>query len=322
MNSWLLFAEINSDLKQVEAELYKHVQSDIDLLSDTSAHLLTAGGKRLRPAFALLAGKFNNYSLEKLMPLAVALELIHMATLVHDDVVDASDTRRGIPTVRANWGNKISVHTGDFLLAKSLQLISEYENPKVAQILARVSVEMCQGEIQQITTAYNPDQNIRDYFYRIKRKTALLIAASCRVGAIVSGAPANIVAALGAYGHYLGMAFQITDDVLDLVGDTEKFGKQIGSDLRQGIITLPVIITLHDKNRREKLASLISKREKTDAEVKAAIQLISESNSIQQSLDISSKYVAKAKKELTKLPKIPTRDGLYYIADFVQSRTF
>ncbi|MBS4025609.1 MAG: polyprenyl synthetase family protein [Clostridia bacterium] len=322
MNSWLLFAEIKSDLKQVEAELHQHVKSDVALLAETSAHLLKAGGKRLRPAFALLAGKFNNYSLKQLMPLAVALELIHMATLVHDDVIDASYTRRGIPTVKANWGNKVSIHTGDFLFAKSLLLVSQYENPAVARVLSRVSVEMCQGEIQQIVTAFDTEQNLKDYFYRIKRKTALLISASCQLGATVSGAPDYIIKALKAYGHNLGMAFQITDDVLDLVGDSDEFGKQIGSDLRQGIITLPVILMINKGKTSALLKEIVRKKNKNESDVQEAIQILQEGGGIDQALSISHRYLLKAKKELTKLPKIPTRDAMYYIADFVQARKF
>jgi heptaprenyl diphosphate synthase len=322
MNSWVLFKEIKNDLKQVEAELHQHVKSDVALLTETSAHLLKAGGKRLRPAFALLAGKFGNYALKKLMPLAVALELIHMATLVHDDVIDASYTRRGIPTVKANWGNKVSIHTGDFLFAKSLLLVSQYENPAVAKVLARVSVEMCQGEIQQIVTAFDSEQNLKDYFYRIKRKTALLISASCQLGAIVSEASDFVIKALKAYGHNLGMAFQITDDVLDMIGDSEEFGKQIGSDLRQGIITLPVILMLNKSDKNILLNEIVKKKNKTEADVQEAIQILKESGGIDQALSISHSYLLKAKKELTKLPKIPTRDALYYIADFIQARKF
>ena len=322
MNSWVLFAEIKNDLKKVEKELLNHVESDVDLLTETSSHLLKAGGKRLRPAFALLAGKFNVYKLEKLMPLAVALELIHMASLVHDDVVDASMTRRGTPTVKANWGNKVSVHTGDFLFAKALLLVSTYDNPLISKVLAKVSVEMCQGEIQQIATSFDTEQNIKDYFYRIKRKTALLIAASCRLGATVSQAPDNEIKALSFYGHYLGMAFQITDDVLDLIGDTDEFGKQIGSDLRQGIITLPVIYAINNSKHGKMLKELIKKPKKTDDEIAYAIKIIQDSGGIDKALEVSNSYIFKAKNQLRNLPKVPTRKGLEYIADFVQARKF
>ncbi len=321
MNSWVLCAEIKNDLKKVEKELLNHVESDVDLLTETSSHLLKAGGKRLRPAFALLAGKFSVYNLEKLMPLAVALELIHMASLVHDDVVDASMTRRGTPTVKANWGNKVSVHTGDFLFAKALLLVSNYEIPIISRVLAKVGVEMCQGEIQQIATSFDTEQNIKDYFYRIKRKTALLIAASCRLGATVSQAPDNVIKALSFYGHYLGMAFQITDDVLDLIGDTDEFGKQIGSDLRQGIITLPVIYAISNSKHRELLKELI-KKPKTDDEIAYAIKIIQDSGGIDKALEVSNSYIFKAKSQLKHLPKVPTRKGLEYIADFVQARKF
>ncbi len=155
MKQLWLFNQINSDLQRVEKELTKFVETDFPILHDSAVHLLAAGGKRLRPAFTLLAGKFYGYSLERLLPVAMVLELIHMSSLVHDDVVDASLTRRGRPTVKANWGNIVSVETGDYLFAKSLVLISQINHPEVARILAEISVEMCQGEIQQIKSSFD-----------------------------------------------------------------------------------------------------------------------------------------------------------------------
>lgn len=302
-----LFREIRKDLKQVEKELNKYVEAPNEMLAETSAHLLQAGGKRLRPAFALLAGKFHDYSLDELMPLAVALELIHMASLVHDDVVDASLTRRGRPTVRAQWGNRVSIHTGDYLFAKSLILISHYQDPRVAQVLSRVSVQMCQGEIQQIATAFQPHQDIRDYFYRIKRKTALLISASCQLGGVVSGAPDHVIRALTLYGYYLGMAFQVTDDILDLVADERVLGKPVGSDLRQGIITLPVIYAEKNSEHRDVLIKIISHQDKGEGEVLEAIELVKESGGIDYAFSISRKYLEKAKGQLALLPNVGTK---------------
>ncbi len=317
-----LFSQINSDLQRVEKELTKFVETDYPILQDSAVHLLAAGGKRLRPAFTLLAGKFYGYSLEKLIPVAMALELIHMATLVHDDVVDASMTRRGRPTVKANWGNIVSVQTGDYLLAKSLMLISKIDHPEVARILAEVSVEMCQGEIQQIKCSFDVEQNLKQYYYRIKRKTALLISACCRLGALVSGAPRRQVWALGAYGHSLGMAFQIVDDVLDLTAKASEFGKPVGGDLHQGIMTLPMILALKSSTNPAHLKTLLGKVDKTDEEVLEAIGLIKNTGAIDEAMHLVDLYVLKAKRHLQDLPKVPTRKALEDLAEFIRVRKF
>ncbi len=317
-----LFNQINSDLQRVEKELTQFVETDFPILQDSAVHLLAAGGKRLRPAFTLLAGKFYGYPLERLIPVAMALELIHMATLVHDDVVDASMTRRGRPTVKANWGNIVSVQTGDYLLAKSLMLIAKIDNPEVSHILAGVSVEMCQGEIQQIKCSFDVEQSIKQYYYRIKRKTALLISACCRLGALVSGAPRRQVWALGAYGHSLGMAFQIVDDVLDLTAKPSEFGKPIGGDLRQGIMTLPMILALKSLQNPANLKALLHKVDKTDEEVSETISLINNSGAIDQSMHLVDLYVLKAKKHLQDLPQVPTRKALEELAEFIRVRKF
>lgn len=317
-----LFNQINTDLRRVETELMKFVANDFPILQESSVHLLEAGGKRLRPAFTLLAGKFYGYELRKLLPVAMALELIHMATLVHDDVVDESMTRRGRTTVKAEWGNVISVQTGDYLLAKSLELLAKIDHPEISRILAEVSVEMCRGEIQQIKTSFDTQQNLRQYYYRIKRKTALLIAASCRLGAIITGAPRRQVWALGAYGHALGMAFQIVDDVLDVTAEASELGKPVGGDLRQGIMTLPIIVALQRLPRRETLEEIIVKAKKEEEDVAKAILLIRQSGAIEESMRWVDLYVKKAKSYLKELPNVPTRKVLVELADFVGARKF
>lgn len=317
-----LLKDIQADLKIVERQLSEYVQSTSPMLTKASLHLFKAGGKRLRPAFALLAGKCCGATLERLLPLAVALELIHMASLVHDDVVDNSLTRRGIPTVKAQWGDKVSLHTGDYLFAKSLLLISQYENPRIAQILANVSVEMAQGEIQQIATAYDLNQTVRDYFYRIKRKTAMLISASCQLGAVASDADYKLERSLTKYGHYLGMAFQITDDILDMTGEQKKFGKPIGSDLRQGILTLPTIYALRHSKDAAKLSEIITNREKSNEEIQVAIEIIKECGGIEYSFTMAEAFINKAKKELKHIPSTEDQDILAGLADFVQIRKF
>lgn len=316
------FNIIRKELQVVEDELKLAVRSSDPLFTETSTHLINAGGKRLRPAFCLLGGKFFKFDMDKLIPLAVALELIHMATLVHDDVVDASLTRRGIPTIRARWGNSISTHIGDYLLGKSLILISQYEDPLIAKVLAETSVKMSEGEIVQILSSFNVDQTIKDYFYRINRKTALLISASCQLGAVACGAPASLHQSLRRFGHYIGMAFQITDDILDMIAEQVKLGKPVGGDLRQGIINLPAIYALRRSNANDRLRELITKKNKSEEEVNEAIALITEYGGIEYSFVIARKYIDKAKKELATLPDVPVKKTMQTIADFIGIRKF
>lgn len=314
-----LLKDIQADLKLVEAELDKYVQTPRPLLTQASSHLLKAGGKRLRPAFALIAGTFAEYSLEKLMPLAMALELIHMATLVHDDVVDEALTRRGLPTVKSIYGNAISIQTGDYLLAKSLSLIASYPDQRIASIFSKVSTEMCEGEILQIASAFDTAQNFRCYFYRIQRKTAMLISASCQLGAIVCNAPVPVERSLKRYGYYLGMAFQITDDILDLTADENVLGKPTGSDLKQGILTLPTIFALQENPRLTEL--LDSKFENPDS-ISAALDMIISCGAIKRSLKVANAFLKKAKKQLQYLPDTPSKSALLFLADFVGKRKY
>lgn len=321
--NWLeLFNVIKNDLKTVDKELQKIVKTEDPLLTETSAHLLNAGGKRLRPAFALIAGKTCAYNLDKLIPLAMALELIHMASLVHDDVIDESYTRRGIPTVKAKWGDQISIYTGTYLFAQSLVLIAKCDNPVISRILADISAKMCEGEIQQIVTSFDDKQTVKDYFFRIKRKTALLISASCELGAVACDAPDYHVKALSKYGYYLGMAFQIGDDILDLTANQSVLGKPVGSDLRQGIVTLPVIIALAKSPDRLRLAEIVQNKEKNESEVLEAINIIKKCGAIDQSFKVSDSYLEKAKNQLKFLPSGKATQCLAAISNQIGKRKF
>lgn len=327
MNRYSLFKEIEEELCQVEQELGSLVSNENLVLEEASAHLLKAGGKRLRPAFVLIAGKFQAKAVENLIPLAVALELIHMASLVHDDVIDCAYLRRGVPTVRALWGNSVSLHTGDYLFAQALILVARYNDPRILKIMADVSVKMCEGEIQQLISVFDLNQTVKDYLNRIRRKTALLISTSCALGAIASGSSEKVIRALTRYGYYLGMAFQITDDLLDFTSSEEELGKAVGSDLGQGIITLPVIYTLRQEKekgsyRLQNLLQDLEKGEKKEAVLKEALRMIASNGSIEQAQLLAARYIKKAKAELSCLPEVPARYTLEKIADFINSRRF
>lgn len=322
-----ILKDIQMDLDCVENELKKYAQNSQTLLGKSSNYLIQAGGKRLRPAFVLLAGKFCSYDPVRLRLLAVAIELFHMATLVHDDVIDGAFLRRGLPAVRIEWGDSVALYTGDYLFAQALTIISNYGNEQIARILAEASLEICEGEIEQIKTIGKIDQGIRDYLRRIKRKTALLISSCCLIGALAVDAPSNFVRCLKRFGYYLGMAFQITDDILDFVGSEDILGKPVGSDLKQGIITLPTIFALKDPSRGSLLKNLILKKLKEDSDWdnmdwNEAIDLIKNSGAIKSAKSVCDKYLEKAKKEVLMLPDLPPRKTLLTIIDFVQTRTF
>ncbi|QOR65271.1 heptaprenyl diphosphate synthase component II [Cytobacillus suaedae] len=316
----MMYSFLNTDLNLIEKELEETIQAEQPLLRQAGLHLLQAGGKRIRPVFVLLAGKFGDYNIDKIKHVAVALELIHMASLVHDDVIDDAGMRRGKPTIKAKWDNKIAVYTGDYILARSLELMAKVDQIEAHKILSYSLVELNIGEIEQIRDKYNFDQNVRTYLRRIKRKTALLIAVSCQLGAVASDVPASIHRKLYLFGYYVGMAFQITDDILDFTATDEQLGKPAGSDLLQGNITLPVLFALQDPV----LNSQINKISETTTyeEIQPLIRAIKQSSAIDYSTDISNRYLEKAYKILKELPQNRARNTLYNIAKFIGKRKF
>lgn len=316
------FQAIEGELNLVEANLASNVDSQLPMLNQASVHLIKAGGKRLRPAFTLLAGSFYNKDLKEIIPAATALELIHMATLVHDDVIDNSDTRRGAPTVKSGWGNRVSIYAGNYIFARALALIAEYNRSDVVNLLAESSMKICEGEIIQMLSCYNVHLGLKNYLRRIERKTALLISVSCEMGAILSNAPACEVEALKNYGYYLGMAFQVTDDILDFVADEKILGKPTGSDIRQGVITLPSLYALNHGPGQDELKELLSSPEKCVSEAHRIIDMVLDSDGIEYSYYVTSHFARKAQRQLEYLPSVPARDRLYEIADFIMARDY
>jgi heptaprenyl diphosphate synthase len=305
------------DLNFIERELDRSLDTKDAVLKKTSSHLLKAGGKRIRPVFVLLGGRFGQYNIEELKNVAVALELIHMATLVHDDVIDDSDLRRGKPTVKAKWNNRIAMYTGDYILARGLMIVTELKNPEIHQIFSRAIMEMSIGEIEQIRDFNNWSQNLRQYLRRIKRKTALLIAVSCQLGALASNASRDVVRKMYTYGYNVGMAFQITDDILDFTGDEKKLGKPAGSDLRQGNITLPALYALHCDSRRDQFKELLEKND-----VDAMVDFIRNGEGIEYAKKLAERYLNRGIQALNGLPDGKDKEALLKIARFIGERQF
>ncbi|WP_138492959.1 polyprenyl synthetase family protein [Paenibacillus pinistramenti] len=319
-----LFGPMKKDMDFIEKQLYKSVEGEEGLLSETSSHLLMAGGKRLRPVFVLLGGKFGEYNLERLQYVAVPLELIHSASLVHDDVIDDADMRRGKPTVKSQWDNRIAMYTGDYIYGKALTLATRLEDPQIHRILAKAMVQMSVGEMEQIRDFFNTEQTVRNYLLRIRRKTALLIAISCQLGAIAAGAAPAVSRLLYRYGYNVGMAFQIRDDLLDLLGTEKQIGKPPGSDMRQGNITLPVLYALQEEHLREPLLKEIREIHRMDGRRDAAeaIQMIRQSSGVRTAEELADRFIHKALDALSRLPEIKAKKNLQDIAHFVNRRTY
>lgn len=320
MNYKTVYSLLKEDLIKIEQELEKVLESNSELLKSASLHYLHAGGKRIRPVLVLLSSKFGEYQFEKIKCVAVSLELIHMASLIHDDVIDNADLRRGKPTVKALWDNRIAMYTGDFIFARSLELISNLENEKVHQILADTMVNLTIGEIEQIRDKYNFNQTLPMYLRRIKRKTALLIAASCQLGALVANVEAPIHQKLYRFGYYAGMAFQITDDILDFISTEEKLGKPVGEDLLQGNITLPVLFALNDESVRDEIRQVHENMDPN--QFRTIIERIKQTDAIAKSMEVSNQYLHKALKILDELPDNPTKPLLKEIILFIGKRKF
>lgn len=315
------YSFLKKDLITIENALNEVIQADHPVLRQASTQLLKAGGKRIRPVFVLLSGKFGDFNLEELKTIAVSLELIHTATLVHDDVIDDASLRRGKPTVKHRYGNRAAMYTGDYILARALESIATIEKPAVHQALAEAIVEVCLGEIEQMKDKYNWDQNLRHYLRRIKRKTALLIATSCQVGGISAGLTERQSKKLYKYGYYIGMSYQIIDDILDFTSSSKVLGKPAGNDLKQGNVTLPVLIAKENQAFADCLADAFESPEQIEEEkMTEVIRLINDSHAIEQSYQLSERYLSKALKEIEDLPDIKAKQSLEDIARFIGKR--
>ncbi|NRD80575.1 heptaprenyl diphosphate synthase component II [Bacillus sp. BRMEA1] len=316
----MMYSFLNSDINIIEKNLEETLQSESLLLKQASMHTLQAGGKRIRPVFVLLAGKFGHYDINVMKNVAVALELIHMASLVHDDVIDDADLRRGQPTVKAKWDNKTAMYTGDFVFALALELMTNIKRPSAHKILANTIVEVAIGEIQQIKDKYRFNQNLRDYLRRIKRKTALLIAASCQLGAIAAGVEEAVHKKLYLFGYYVGMSFQIIDDILDFTATEKELGKPAGSDLLQGNITAPALFAMENLSIRKEIEKV--NEHMSPFEIANIISLIKKSGSIEKSISLSDRYLSKALTVLEELPENKVKRSLRDIAKFIGRRKF
>lgn len=315
------YGYLKKDLDRIESSLNHVIQADHPVLRNASTELLQAGGKRIRPVFVLLAGQLGDFQADKINKAAVSLELIHMATLVHDDVIDEAELRRGKPTIKHTYGNRVAMYTGDYILARALEEISSIENPHVHRALSKALVEVVFGEIEQIEDKFNWDQTLRDYLRRIKRKTALLIATSCQLGSILSNLSNRQVKAMYQYGYYIGMSYQIIDDILDFTASSRQLGKPAGNDLLQGNITLPVLYGMQDEKFKQLLMDVFQNPEDVpEEEMSKVIEMLKSTDAIDRAYALSDLYLKKAIDTLEVLPNSRAKMSLETIARFIGKR--
>lgn len=318
-----LFSGIQPDLDRVDATFQERATSGLDILNSASMHALGSPGKRLRTALTLLSGKLNSYRFDKLLPLSVAFEMVHLATLLHDDIVDNAMTRRGNPTVNALWGNNIAILLGDYYFAKTAGLIADINDNRIDHLFSDTVATVCEGTIMEIMTAGRVDLTVESYYEKISHKTACLIAACCKGGAIVSEASSEHIRLLHDYGMNLGIAFQIIDDILDYTEDQTTIGKPAGNDLRQGMVTLPLIYALQEQplnGNLQQVHTILNGGAHTEEDIMPIVQWVVKGPGIQQARDDAYRYAASARASLKRFPPSADRDVLDELIDFVIMR--
>jgi len=313
---------VAADLATVEAALRKAIQNDPDVVAAPMADLFAAGGKRLRPALVLLSarcGNYEHYELNKLTPAAMAVELTHAATLVHDDVIDRAPVRRGRPTVAASLGDEPAIVIGDFYFAKAYEHAARTDSTEVVGVLARTVMEICAGEVRQQEIRYRYSTDVDEYMRRIEAKTATLLAACCDIGALLAELPPTQRAALHEYGRLLGLAFQIADDVLDYLGGEDQIGKPTGQDIAEGFATLPLMLAKQDKP--EPLKRLLQDgRKLTAIQAAEVIEIVRASRAPQLALERARECAANANKQLGALNPSDARSSLSALTGYVVTR--
>jgi len=314
-----IYEPVQEDLAKVKDDLRSIIKVDFPWLSEQLGYVVKGGGKGIRPALTLLAGKFYNYNLKYLLPMAVSVELMHTATLVHDDAIDKSGIRRGQPTIYKMWGEEPAVLLGDYLLAKAGESVSDTQNPRVIKLFSQTLATISSSELSQFLGAFKLEQTRQHYFQRISSKTASLFSLATESGAILSGAPEKSVKALKEYGDDLGIAFQIVDDILDFTGTEEELGKPVGSDLSQGTLTLPAMLLLERYPEDNPVKRLFEGKDK-QKNIEQAIELIRNSSVVEECHAIASEYCAKACQNLSLLPENTSRQALTALADYVIGR--
>lgn len=317
-----LHQAVEGDFAAVNQLILEKLHSQVDLVENIGHYLIEAGGKRLRPLMVLLSAKALGYQGKQHLDLAAIIEFIHTATLLHDDVVDMSNLRRGRPTANAQWGNAPSVLVGDFLYSRAFQMMVAIGNMEVMAILSNATNTISEGEVEQLVNARNPDVSEASYLRVIDKKTAVLFAAACEVASVLGQAGDDQRNALKAYGHHLGMAFQLVDDALDYTGDAATLGKNLGDDLAEGKPTLPLIHAMQKGTnaQRELVANAI--RAGDASQLQNILAIAQETKAVDYTLEKAREQVSLALRQLETLPESTYSKAMAEVAKFSLARTF
>jgi len=314
----------SDEMNNVNACIHHNLQSDIAMIPAVGHYIINSGGKRLRPLLSLLIAKMFNYKGERHIPLSVVVEFIHTASLLHDDVVDSSDLRRGNPSANGVWGNQASVLVGDYLFSRSFQMLVQDDDMKMLKLMSDVTNALAEGEVLQLSRTFHIEMNEAECLEVIERKTAVLFAAAAEVGAYVSGQPEDVVKSMAEYGMCLGVAFQLMDDALDYTVETEDAGKPVGHDLEEGKITLPLIHAMHQDEALLARVHTIAEREEEPYQGDDRLwvrQRVLQHGGAAYAMQRAQDYADRAKKCLPETANPSIRQLLCDLADFSAQRS-
>ncbi len=316
---WDRFPIIKEEIVEFEDYLQGSLVSRQPLIQEAISDLAKSGGKRLRPALLMITAKFGEYKKEEVWLLAAALEILHMATLIHDDIIDDADLRRGSKTAQSKYGKDVAVFAGDYLFTLTFDILAGKATNEQLKQVSKVIQQICEGEIQQHQDRYNISVSYKDYFKRIKRKTALLFEGSCALGAGSAGLSKSVVRNLSHYGRYIGMAFQLVDDLFDFSKKSSGIGKPEGNDFTQGIYTLPILYSLYESDSANCLKKLLDNPVDNNQEIK---EIITNNGSLDYTMSVATDYINKAKTKLKGLADHSYQEILIDLADMVVDRDY
>ncbi len=316
---WELYSR---ELEGVEGEIQKNLDSHVALVNTVAAHILNSGGKRVRPLLILLSARLFRYTEQEHLLLGALVEYIHTATLLHDDVVDEADIRRGRSTARKVWGNQISILVGDYLYSKAICRIVDFRNQQINEVLSEACRKMAEGEVLQLYYNGNPAIAETEYLQIVEHKTAALIGASCRMGAIIGGATPEQQDALFRFGQHIGIAFQLADDTLDYAANGDRLGKSLGVDLRQGKATLPMLHLLQhcSGEDRQMIKDRMETRTFTESDLVRILSLMREFGSLTYAKERACSFVDTACDSLVLIEDSPAKRALQILAQYMVSR--
>jgi octaprenyl-diphosphate synthase len=319
-----ILMQVKNDLEEIEFALHQNLNPYLDLVSQIAGHILFSGGKRLRPLLMVLSARVCGYKGDYDKIFSTIFEYLHAATLLHDDLVDEATLRRGKPVANSIWGNAAAVLVGDFLLARSLAIAAETKRPDVIKVVSGITENMSQGEIHQMMKKGSLDLTEAEYMEIITRKTAVLFQGTCRSGALIADVSLPKETALSDYGFNLGIAFQMVDDLLDYTLDTVTLGKEVGADLKEGKLTLPVIYSLKsaDEKDRTRMENIIKNKNFSVNDFKTLIRMIDKYGGRSYTQTLATEYVQHAKEALVVFEDSKPKEILLMIADYTLSRNF